>query len=71
MKFKQPLALVMAGALMCVSLSACSKDENGADGAAKPADAITSTASSSTAWASRSAASGPKELPASNTSAAR
>ncbi|MCE2869739.1 MAG: FKBP-type peptidyl-prolyl cis-trans isomerase [Gammaproteobacteria bacterium] len=47
MKFKQPLALVMAGALMCVSLSACSKDENGADGAAKPADAITSTASGS------------------------
>lgn len=38
MKFKQPLALTLAGALMCVSLSACSKDEGAGEGksAAKP-----------------------------------
>jgi FKBP-type peptidyl-prolyl cis-trans isomerase FkpA/FKBP-type peptidyl-prolyl cis-trans isomerase FklB len=47
MKFKQPVALVLAGALMCVSLSACSKDEKGAEGADKSADAITSTTSGS------------------------
>ena len=47
MKFKQPVALVLAGVLMCVSLSACSKDEKGAEGADKSADAITSIASGS------------------------
>lgn len=43
MKFKQPVALALAGALMCVSLAACSKADKAKAGEAAGEPAITST----------------------------
>lgn len=43
MKFKQPVALALAGVLMCVSLSACSKADKAKEGEAAGEPAITST----------------------------
>jgi FKBP-type peptidyl-prolyl cis-trans isomerase len=43
MKFKQPVALALAGVLMCVSLSACSKADKDKEAAAAGEPAITST----------------------------
>jgi FKBP-type peptidyl-prolyl cis-trans isomerase FkpA/FKBP-type peptidyl-prolyl cis-trans isomerase FklB len=43
MKFKQPVALALAGVLMCVSLSACSKADKDKEAAEAGEPAITST----------------------------
>ena len=44
MKLSNPLVTVMAGALMAVSLSACSKDDKAAEAKSSKAPEITSTA---------------------------
>jgi len=44
MKLSNPLVTVLAGALMVVSLSACSKDDKAAEAKSSKAPEITSTA---------------------------